>query len=98
MSPLRPSLATHIESAGVTVLQLLVGFVFLVGGVILAGFGFTHEQHIVGYVGIGAAVFRALILPGLFTVIKPIVVLVFPNGIPLIGGQRKTDPPAPPAV
>lgn len=94
MTPFRPSTAAKIEHAGVTLLQLLVGFLFLAGGVALAGYAFTHEQHTVGFVGIGAAVFGALILPGLFTVVKPILVFVFPNGIPLIGGKRAGDPPA----
>lgn len=96
MSPFRPSLATKIESAGVTLLQLVVGLVFLAGGIVLAGYAFTHEQHTVGFVGIGVAVFGALVLPGLFTVVKPILIFVFPNGIPIIGGKRATDPPADP--
>jgi hypothetical protein len=94
MTPLRPSLVSHIETAGTTILQLLVGLLFLAGGVVLAGYAFTHEQHVVGYVGIGVAVFGALILPGLFTVVRPILVFAFPNGLPLVGGKRKDDPPA----
>lgn len=98
MISLRPSVQTKIENAGTTILQVVVGLVFLVGGVVLAGYAFTHEQHVVGYVGIGSAVFGAMVLPGLFTVVKPIWVLVFPGGIPLIGGKRTNDPPAPPVV
>lgn len=93
---LRPSHAVRIaERVGATVLQLFVGLLFLLGGVALAGYAFTHEHHVVGYAGMGAAVFGALVLPGIFTIVKPILVFVFPNGIPLIGGRRATDPPKP---
>lgn len=95
MTP-RPSRIVQVaELVGATLLQLLVGLVFLAGGIVLATYGFTHEAHVVGYVGVGCAVFGALVLPGLFGVVKPILVFVFPNGIPLTGGRRAGDPPTP---
>jgi hypothetical protein len=97
MTPIRPSKVVQVaESVGATLLQLLVGLLFLAGGIVLSGYAFTHEQHTVGFVGVGAAVFGALVLPGLFAVVKPIVVFIFPNGIPLIGGRRASDPPKAP--
>jgi uncharacterized membrane protein len=78
-----------------TAIRILVGLVFLAGGIALAAFGFMREEHVVGYVGVGASVFGANILPGIFEVVKPIIVFIFPNGIPIIGGRRATDPPKP---
>lgn len=98
MTPIRPSRVVRVaEAVGATALQLVVGLIFLAGGFALAAYGFTHELHTAGYVGVGSAVFGALVLPGFFAIVKPIVVFIFPNGIPLIGGRRAGDPPTPPS-
>lgn len=92
----RPSQAVRIaEKVGSTVSRIFVGLIALAGGVVLCVFGFGHEQHILGYVGIGVGFFGANMLPGVFDAAKPIYIMIFPNGIPLIGGRRSNDPPPP---
>lgn len=80
------------------IFQIIVGIVFLTGGVIITARAVNHEPHDTKllWTGLGCAVGGAFVLPGLFTVIRPIFIMVFPNGLPLLGGRRNTDPPLPP--
>jgi hypothetical protein len=97
MTPLRPSkVQTAMEVVVQPIVQILVGLVFLAGGIIITAQALRTEPHDKWLVtfGFSAAIGGALILPGIFTVVKPILVFVFPNGIPLIGGRRASDPPA----
>ncbi len=48
------------------------------------------------YVGTGLAIFGALLIPTILPLAKQIVVVFFPNGLPLPGGKRIGDPPANP--
>lgn len=56
---------------------------------------FWTISHILMAGGFLWALLGAASIPSIFdTVLKPVVTLVFPNGIPLIGGRRTNDPPA----
>ena len=92
--------AEKIERAAGVVVVILVGLAFLVVGLSGAIYEIQHppiERPIV-YVCVSMAVFGALLLPSVFTVafprVKQIFVLIFPNGLPLVGGRRRDDPPA----
>lgn len=88
------------ERAAGLVIVVLVGLAFLVVGLSGAIYEIQHppiERPIV-YVCVGMAVFGALLLPSVFTAafprVKQIFVLIFPNGLPIVGGRRRDDPPA----
>jgi hypothetical protein len=95
----RPSqVARAVAAIAQPVFQIVVGLVFLVGGCLVTAKAVSHEPHdkwLFGF-GFGAAIGGALILPGIFSTAKPIFVFFFPNGLPLFGGRRAGDPPAPP--
>lgn len=99
MTPIRPSKVQAVMTAVVQpIVQIIVGLVFLAGGIIVTARALNHEPHDKWLVKLGfaAAIGGALMLPGIFTVVKPIYVMIFPNGLPLIGGKRAGDPPAEP--
>lgn len=97
----RPSTgSTPIERKARPIFQVVVGLFFMTGGFFVARAGLQGEPHNdkLLYLGIGLAVFGALVFPGIFSVVQPIYVMIFPNGIPLLGGKRASDPPAPPVA
>lgn len=98
MTPLRPSTAAKIEAAGATLVHVIVGLILMGLGGFVVVYQITHPPHSDKIILGGAAlcVLGALLMPTIFPVFKQIVVLVFPNGIPLIGGKRASDPPAAP--
>ena len=88
-----------IERLAGMLIVVLVGVTFLAVGL----FGFIFEiQHqrvdkwIIGP-SFALAILGALMLPSVFAIsfprVKQIFVLVFPNGLPIIGGRRSSDPP-----
>lgn len=92
--------AEKLERAAGLVVVVLVGLAFLAVGLSGAVYEIQHppiERPIV-YVCVAMAIFGALLLPSVFTVafprVKQIFVLIFPNGLPLVGGRRRDDPPA----
>lgn len=82
------------------IVRILAGFLFMGGGAKMTYWALLAEKHEYVWAGIGIAVFGAWILPTLDDQIKSIYITIFPNGIPLLGGRRSTDPqpPAPPAL
>ena len=97
---IRPSTELKIENGFLRFLNLVVGLVLMGGGLVGANQTLEHAKdghadHVLIYVFVGLAVLGALMLPGIFSVVKPIFVLIFPNGIPLIGGRRQGDPQKP---
>lgn len=100
-----PSTETRIET-GVSILwHVLIGLALLLGGG--AGVAYTlehahdgHTDHPMIYFFGSIALVGCLILPSIFDVFWPrvvkIYVQIFPNGLPLIGGRRASDPPAEP--
>lgn len=97
MTPRPSQVQRVIETVVHPITQIAVGLVFLAGGIIVTAQALQTEPHdkwLVG-LGFGAAIGGALMLPGIFTVAKPIFILIFPNGIPLLGGKRAGDRPAP---
>lgn len=97
MTPLRPSTEAKIATVGATIVHVLVGLALMGLGVFVVVYQLTHPPHsdkvLLG--GASLVVLGALLMPTIFPVFKQIVVLVFPNGIPLIGGRRASDPPPP---
>lgn len=94
---MRPSeVRAAIEAYTAPVFQILVGVGAIVGGVYLTNRSLAVEPHDKGlfWTGFALAVGGALVLPGLFQVIRPIYITIFPNGLPLFGGKRAGDPPA----
>jgi hypothetical protein len=89
---------TAIAAAGQAIAQAFVGLVFMGGGGYVAFTALQSEPHDnkVLYAGLGAALFGALVFPSIFPIAQKIYVFVFPNGLPLLGGKRSGDPPAPP--
>ena len=88
-----------IERAAGMVIAIVVGSAFLAVGL----FGFIYQiEHppvqkwVIGPC-VGMAVLGALLLPSVFAIafprVKQIFILIFPNGVPLIGGRRASDPP-----
>lgn len=98
MTPLRPSTTAKIATVGATIMHIIVGLALMGLGVFVVVYQLMHPPHsdkiILG--GAALAILGALLMPTIFPVFKQIVVLVFPNGIPLLGGRRAGDPPAPP--
>lgn len=93
------STGDKIERAAGMVIVVIVGSAFLAAGL----FGFIYEirhqrvdKWIIGP-SVGLAILGALMLPSVFAIsfprVKQIFVLVFPNGLPIIGGRRAGDPP-----
>lgn len=99
MSPRTTRVLAAITEAGHAIAQALVGAAFIGGGGYVAYTALEHEPHDtkILWTGIGVALFGALIFPSIYPMAQRIVVLIFPNGIPLLGGRRKSDPPEPPA-
>ena len=92
--------AEKIERAAADLVVILVGTAFLVVG--LTGFAYllrhsSTDRWLVGAC-VAMAVLGALMLPNVFAKafprVKQIFILVFPNGIPVVGGRRRDDPPA----
>ncbi len=96
---IRPSEAVRVvkEALGSIVL-VAVGLAAIAGGSWIVKTALAHEPHDnkIIYLGVGLAVVGGLVIPGIFPAVQRVYVLVFPNGLPLIGGKRATDPPAPP--
>lgn len=100
MPPLRPSqISVFVEKAMAPVFQILIGAFFMVGGFLLVRTSLQSEPHNskLFYWGFASAIGGALTVPGIFTAIKPVYILIFPNGLPWIGGKRSTDLPLPPS-
>lgn len=95
MTPLRPSTAAKIQTAGATLVHVVVGLLLMAGGGWVVAYQLQHPPHSdkIIILGAGVCVLGALLMPTIFPVFKQIVVLVFPNGIPVIGGKRASDPP-----
>ena len=96
--PNRPSIPTEIRIAeGIAGIasKIVAGLIFMVGGGWLAHYSLGKEDHTMVYVGIGVAVFGAMLLPSIFDTAQKIYITFFPNGLPIIGGRRAGDPPAP---
>ena len=93
------STGDKIERAAEVVVVVLVGLAFLATGLFGLIYQLQHPpvQHGVIYLSAGMAIFGALLLPSVFTVafprVKQIFVLIFPGGLPIIGGRRASDPP-----
>lgn len=85
-----------IATGGRIVAQTFIGILFIAGGGYIAYRALQHEPHDtkVLYLGAASALFGALIFPSIFPMFQRIYVVVFPNGLPLIGGKRASDPPA----
>ncbi len=94
---MNPSTEQRIESGVRTLLSVIVGLVLFVAGLAGAAWQVFHgkDDHLILFVCVGVAILGALILPGIFTVVKPVLIFIFPNGIPLIGGRRSGDPQPP---
>lgn len=92
---IRQSVAVAILSDA---FHVIVGGVMLLAGILGAMYQIEHPPVVkwVFYPTCGFALLGALILPTILPIVKEIVVVIFPNGIPLIGGRRSSDPPAPP--
>lgn len=102
MAP-RPSTRTTLRivaAIGGVIVQLIVGLAFMAIGALLVYNALGKEPHNDRwlYVGLGSAVFGAMILPSIFGVVQRIYTLFFPNGLPFLGGRRATDPAAPSAT
>ena len=104
MPLLRPSTEAEITNGLSLLWHVLVGLALLLGGA--AGVAYTlehahegHADHPMIYFFGGVAMVGALVLPSIFDVFWPravkIYVQIFPNGLPLIGGKRSSDPPKP---
>lgn len=90
---MRPSTALVLEAGLTRLLTVGVGLTLLIGGLvgasqILERADAGHVDHAMIYLFVGLAVLGALMLPGIFAVVKPIFVLIFPGGVPLSGGCR----------
>lgn len=94
---MRPSAIIRIveESLG-AIVKTVFGLAIALGGVYLVKHGLDHEDHKLVWVGIGVGFGGALIVPSIFGAVKPVIIFLFPNGIPLPGGRRLGDPPVPP--
>lgn len=94
---MRPSAIIRVveESLG-AIVKTCVGGAAVAGGAWLVKHSLEQEDHKLAFVGVGVAVLGGLIVPSIWGAVKPVLVFVFPNGIPLIGGRRATDPAAPP--
>jgi hypothetical protein len=92
---MRPSTKADIVAASATLVHIVVGLLLMAGGGWVVAYQLQHPPHsdkiIIG--GGCIVVLGALLMPTIFPVFKQIVVLVFPNGIPVIGGKRASDPP-----
>ncbi len=99
MSP-RPTMV-FIEQEAKNVLgqlvHVVVGLFFMAIGGWMVVYTIQHPPitKMLMYGGAGAALFGALIMPTIFPLIKEIFVFVVPY-IPVLGGRRAADPPAPP--
>lgn len=82
---------------------VLVGLVFMAGGVYGEYVVLSTKpiDHLLVWTFLAVTVLGALMLPSIFAMLWPrvqqILIFVFPNGIPVIGGKRAGDPPALPA-
>lgn len=56
---------------------------------------FWKLSHILMVGGMIWAIFGGLTLPSVFDAAKPVFSYVFPNGLPIIGGRRASDPKPP---
>lgn len=86
-----------------------MAFVILVGLAFMAGGGYGEYVALsqkpidktLAWTFLGVAVFGALLLPSVFAMafprVKSIWVMIFPGGLPLIGGRGASDPQPPPA-
>lgn len=104
-APRRPTLEGKIVFDRWFALKLIVGACFVVFGVTFLALEYRiafvakqspHWTHIGGY--FGAAILGLCIpfWPIVFPVAQKISVFIFPNGLPIVGGRRASDPPAPP--
>ena len=75
--------------------KLIAGFAFIAGGAKVVQYSLHKEDHYLVWVGIGIAVFGAWLLPSLGDQISKIYITIFPNGLPILGGRRATDPQPP---
>lgn len=59
---------------------------------------FWTLSHILMIGGMVWAIFGGMLLPSVFDATKPVLTFIFPNGMPIFGGRRQTDPqPTPPS-
>lgn len=98
-----------VDTAAKAIVLIIVGLTFMVigfgGAIYLAEAAVKTKTPIprFAYFAGSLGLLGALMLPSVFDVLFPrvqkIYVLFFPNGLPLIGGRRATDPqpPAPPS-
>lgn len=90
----RVSTTIVVEAVTKNIAQLVVGAFFMITGFLVGRIALGSEPHNdkLLYLGIGLAVFGGLVMPGIFGVVKPIYVTFFPNGLPIVGGRRASDP------
>jgi hypothetical protein len=93
-----------IDAGTRALLLIVVGLVFMVGGVLLSAYAVEHPplQKIELYAGLICAVFGALLLPGILAPTQKVLLFVQPflQNIPVVGqmfGRRAGDV-APPVV
>lgn len=95
-----------VKSFGEAFVHVLVGAVFMAGGIWLIAYAIQHPTSVVVngvttqsfnklllYGGGGATLFGALLMPTILPLVKQIIVVIVPY-IPMLGGRRATDPPA----
>lgn len=79
---------------GTGIFFILAGTATFVYGLIFRPAGNPCEHnHVLLIVGGLVAIGGAMLLPSVFDAFKPVITFVFPNGIPIIGGRRVSDPP-----
>lgn len=89
-----------VESVAATIKHIIVGAAFFVPGIIwllkeINGSEPIHRPHI--YMSVGLMVLGGIAIdPPFGKQLSGLVVQFFPNGLPIIGGRRNSDPPAPP--
>lgn len=90
---LRQSVAIAIVS---DIAHVIVGGVLMLAGILGAAYQIEHPPVVKGifYPTVGVAILGALILPSIFPTVQKIIVFIVPY-LPLIGGKRAGDPPAP---
>ncbi len=95
----RPTLAMKIFNTIVEdVVRIVAGLIAMGGGGWLvmyeAKLPKDQQNTILLIAGLVAFTMGFCLMPYVFTKVKQIVIFVFPNGIPLPGGRRASDPPA----
>lgn len=75
--------------------RVLAGAFFLLAGAAVFAWGIKVDDRRLMIGGAMAAVGGAWTLPSVFDHFKPILLYVFPNGLPFVGGRRSGDPQPP---